>query len=64
MKAKVIITRWLDVNEGDKDNLDYRSRFVGREIKKDQRPDLFAATPLFEALKFILPMTATSTRVK
>ena len=42
---KVISTKWLDVNKGDSVNKNYRARLVGREIKRDKREDLFAATP-------------------
>ena len=51
LNAKVITTRWLDVNKGDSKNPDIRCRLVGREIKKDKgRDDLFAATPPLESL--------------
>lgn len=60
MKAKVITTRWLDVSKGDRENPDYRSRLVGREIKRDQRLDLFAATPPLEALKMIVSICASN----
>ena len=32
---------------------------MGREIKTDERPDLFAATPPLEAMKLVLSMLAT-----
>ena len=44
-------TRWIDVNKGDDDNPEYRSRLVAQEIKRDNREDLFAATPPLEAKK-------------
>lgn len=59
MGAKMITTRWIDVNKGDIDNLDYRSRLVGREIKRDQRPDLFVATPPLESLRMIVGICAS-----
>ena len=34
--CKVMSTRWMDVNKGDDKAPNYRSRFVGREIKKGQ----------------------------
>ena len=38
---KVITTTWLDITKGDKDNPNYRSRLVGRELKlNDNRMDL------------------------
>ena len=60
MKAKVITTRWIDVYKGDKENIDYRSRLVGREIKRDQRFDLFAATPPLESFKMIVSICASN----
>ena len=46
-------TRWVDINKGDEENTEYRSRFVAQEIKKDSREDLFAATPPLEANKIL-----------
>ena len=51
---KVISTKWIDTNKGDEKRPNYRSRFVGREIKRDKRMDLFAATPSLETLKFLI----------
>ena len=56
--VKVITTKWLDTNKGDEANPNYRSRLVGREIKNDNRLDLFAATPPLETLKFLTAMCA------
>ena len=55
---KVISTRWVDTNKGDEKNPDYRSRLVGREIKKDSRMDLFSATPPLEVMKLLLSTAA------
>lgn len=44
-------TKWVDINKGDKEEPDYRSRLVAMEIKKDSRSDFFAATPPLEAKK-------------
>jgi hypothetical protein len=52
-------TRWVDVNKGDEANPEYRSRLVAQEIKRDNREDLFAATPPLEALKLLLSMAVT-----
>ena len=60
--AKVITVRWIDINKGDNENENYRSRLVAREIKRDGRPDLFAATPHLEALNVILSMLASSNK--
>ena len=57
-----ISTRWININKGDQDHPNYRSRLVAREINTHRRDDLFAATPPLEAFKTILSMTATSNR--
>ena len=54
MGFKILTTRWVDTNKGDMQNPDYRSRLVGREIKKDNRLDLFAATPPLEVMKALI----------
>ena len=58
--CKVITTRWLDINKGDQQNPNYRSRLVGREIRTDSRLDLFAATPPLESLRIICSMCASN----
>ncbi len=60
--GKVLTTRWIDVNKGDQENPDYRSRLVGREIRKDNRLDLFAATPPLESLRYIISKCARNRR--
>ena len=55
---KIITTKWLDVNKGDAVNMNYRARLVGREIKRDKREDLFAATPPLESLRMIVSICA------
>jgi hypothetical protein len=51
--------RWIDINKGDADNPEYRSRLVAKEIKKDTREDLFAATPPLEAKKMLFSLAVT-----
>ena len=58
--AKVITTKWVDTNKGSDAEPNYRSRLVGREIKTDERPDLFAATPPLESLRYVLSLCASS----
>ena len=58
--AKMITTRWIDTNKGDDSKPDYRARLVGREIKIDPRPDLFAATPPSESLRMILSICVSN----
>ena len=43
--------RWVDVQ---KKSGQFRSRFVAKEIKLFDDPSLFAGTPPFEALKYLL----------
>ena len=57
--AAPIGTRWVDVNKGDDDKPEYRSRLVAKEIKTNKREDLFAATPPLEALKILLSLAVT-----
>ena len=51
--------RWVDINKGDEEIPDYRSRLVAQEIKVDKREDLFAATPPLEAKKMLLSWVVT-----
>ena len=48
--------RWIDINKGDDENKEYRSRLVAKEIKMDKREDLFAATPPLEAKKMLFSL--------
>ncbi len=58
--CKVVTTKWLDVNKGDDSEANYRSRLVGRELKLDNRLDLFAATPPLEALRLVCAICANN----
>ena len=51
--------RWIDINKGDKGAPEYRSRLVAKEIKRDSRTDLFAATPPLEAKNLLFSMVVT-----
>ena len=51
--------RWIDVNKGDDTCPNYRSRIVAKEIKKDLRPELFAATPPLEYIKYLISRCAS-----
>jgi len=58
----MIPTRWVDINKGDDVQEKYRSRFVGKELKR-KNPMLegtFAATPPLEALRFMLSLFMTT----
>ena len=54
-----IRVRWIDINKGDEKNKEYRSRLVAQEIKRDNREDLFAATPHLEAKKLLFSLAIT-----
>lgn len=57
--GKVITVLWVGINKGGEINLNYRSRLVAREINTQANPDMFAATPLTEALKLLIVAVAT-----
>jgi hypothetical protein len=58
-KGKPLIsTRWVDTNKGTDSNPNYRARLVAREIKRDNRLDLFSATPPLETMKALVSMCA------
>ena len=58
---KIIKTKWIDTNKGDRFNPNMRSRFVAKEFNNGKSGDAawFAATPPLEALKLILSDAAT-----
>ena len=58
--AKPIGTRWVDINKGDDDRTDYRSRLVAQELRCNSWvDDLFAATPPLEAKNILFSMAVT-----
>ena len=54
-----ITVRWVDVNKGDDDCPDIRSRLVARQIRGANEDPMFAPTPPLEALRSITSMAAT-----
>ena len=56
---KVIKLRWIDVNKMDAANPLIRSRLVAKEYNDHIDPNLFAATPPIEALRYLLSKAAT-----
>ena len=59
--VKVIGTRWVDVNKGDEEDYEVRSRLVGKEIKhKGTLEHYFAAMPPLAALKLLLSLAVTT----
>ncbi len=51
--------RWIDTNNGDDNNPEYRSRLVAREIRRRGEDPIFAPTPPMEGLRAILGRAAT-----
>ena len=49
-----IATRWIDINKGDENEPNYRSRLVAKEFKTDERPELLAPTPPSECLRLLV----------
>ena len=56
---KVVKTRWIDINKGNYEDPNYRSRFVAKEFNDGVEEGLFASTPPLEALRFRLSELAT-----
>ncbi len=51
--------KWVDANKGDKEKPECRCRLVAKEIKKDERGYLFAATLPLEAEKVLFSLFAS-----
>ena len=60
---KVVPTRWIDVNKGDLQRPNYRSRFVAKEFNTGPQEGLFAATPPLEAMRLLVSLAATGESV-
>jgi hypothetical protein len=56
---KIVKTRWIDINKGDWENPNFRSRFVAKEFNDGAGEGLFASTPSLEALRFLMSELAT-----
>ena len=52
----------MDINKGDEQQPNYRSRLVAREFKTSDDCEMFAATPPPEALRMLLSKLATAGR--
>ena len=55
----IVPTRWIDINKGDCDNPNYRSRLVAKEFRTGDQDGIFAATPPLEALRLLISEAAT-----
>ncbi len=56
-----ITVRWVDVNKGDEQNPNYRSRLVARQLKATDRSgqNFFAPAPPIESLRTVLSLAMT-----
>ncbi len=54
-----ISVKWIDVNKGDDEGPNYRSRLVAREIRRAWEASVFAPTPPLEALRSVISLAAT-----
>ena len=57
--GKIVGTRWIDTNKGDKINKDYRSRLVGQEFATHRDDALYASTPPLETLRLIISFASS-----
>ena len=57
---KRVKVRWVDVQKGDDAAPNVRSRIVAKDFRTDARPDLFAATPPLEFLRYLISRCASS----
>ena len=53
-EAKIVGTRWVQVNKGCKEKPGVRCRLVAQEFAHDKRDDLFAGTPPLAAARYVL----------
>jgi hypothetical protein len=59
---KPIGTKWVDVNKGDRDNMQIRSRLVAKELRATATgpmDDVYSATPPYEAVRLLFSMAMT-----
>ena len=54
-----ITVKWVDVNKGDDEAPNYRSRLVAKDFKRKGDDSIFAPTPPLEVLRIIFMMAAT-----
>ena len=51
-----ISTRWIDVDKGDINRPNYRSRLVVQEVRSSEIEAIFAATPPLESIRMLLSL--------
>ena len=57
--GKIVGVRWVDINKGDIEDPNYRSRLVAREFNTQRDDTLYASTPPLEALRLVVSHAAT-----
>ena len=57
-----IKTGWAETDKGQPGKPNVRARWVAKEYKTQERPELYASTPPLEALKVVLSEVATGKR--
>lgn len=55
----IVDTRWIDINKGDEQSPNHRSRLVAKEFADSKSEGLFAATPPLETLRVLISEAAT-----
>ena len=53
-------TRWVDTNKGDLEKPKVRPRLVAQELATHKQPELFAATPPIEYIRYLVARCASS----
>ena len=54
----------MDINKGDEEHPNYRSRLVAKEYRVDVRPELYTATPVSECLRLMISRLASARNLK
>ncbi len=60
----LLAVKWVDANRGDEEKPEYRCRLVAKEIKRDKREDLFAATPPLDAKMVLCSLLASTPEMR
>ena len=56
---KPISCRWRDINKGDSERVEVRSRLAPREIKQKGTDSDFASTPPLALVRYVISKAAT-----
>ena len=56
--------RWVDIDKGDRDRPNYRSRLVAKHYSQERDDDLYAATPPIESLRIVVSAATTGNKEK